>query len=83
MCIILFLELIVEPKQRLTWPYGDHVPGSYLAKITSYICGFITLISFKFIKPSIIFLIISLSGLVFVFLTGERGNFLIVISTFF
>tara|TARA_B100000242_G_C43020294_1_gene474754 strand:+ start:112 stop:1422 length:1311 start_codon:yes stop_codon:yes gene_type:complete len=84
MCIILFLELNIEPKQRLTWPYGDHLPGSYIAKISlPVICGFITLISLKFIKPSIIFFIISLSGVVFVFLTGERGNFLIVISSLF
>ena len=34
MCVILLSELLIEPKIRLTWPYGDLVPGSYLSKIS-------------------------------------------------
>ena len=36
MCFILGLEIIIEPKynHRLTWPYGDQMPGSYLSKIS-------------------------------------------------
>ena len=32
MSMILFAEAFFEPKERLTWPYGDLIPGSYLAK---------------------------------------------------
>ena len=42
MCFILGLEIIIEPKynHRLTWPYGDQMPGSYLSTnlITSFLC---------------------------------------------
>ena len=34
MCGILIAETILEPKTRLTWPYGDLVPGGYLAKVS-------------------------------------------------
>ena len=44
MCVILFFELIIEPKIRLTWPYGDLVPGSYLSKISLQVyCSLIAL----------------------------------------
>ena len=53
MCIILSLELILEPlnsynlpKDRLSWPYGDLVPGSFLAK--SCLPFFITCLYFLF-----------------------------------
>ena len=34
MCGILIAETIIEPKTRLTWPYGDLVPGGYIAKVS-------------------------------------------------
>ena len=41
MCLILTAEMIFAPldpggviKTRLTWPYGDLVPGGYLAKVS-------------------------------------------------
>ena len=34
MCFILISESILEPKLRLTWPYGDLVPGGYIAKFS-------------------------------------------------
>jgi hypothetical protein len=34
MCGILIAETLIEPKTRLTWPYGDLVPGGYLAKVS-------------------------------------------------
>ena len=34
MCSILIAETIIEPKTRLTWPYGDVVPGGYVAKFS-------------------------------------------------
>ena len=30
--LILIAETIIEPKTRLTWPYGDKVPGVILQK---------------------------------------------------
>ena len=29
---ILFAEVLLEPKIRLQWPYGDVIPGSFIAK---------------------------------------------------
>ena len=78
MCLILLAENIYEPKERLTWPYGDLVPGSYLAKISLPIyCTFIALITIKFKRFSLLSLIVSLTSLTLVLSTGERGNFLI------
>ena len=34
MCAILISETIIEPKKRLSWPYGDLVPGGYIAKVS-------------------------------------------------
>jgi len=34
MCAILVAETIIEPKRRLSWPYGDLVPGGYIAKVS-------------------------------------------------
>ena len=78
MCLILLAENIYEPKERLSWPYGDLVPGSYLAKISLPIyCTFIALITIKFKRFSLLSLIVSLTSLTLVLSTGERGNFLI------
>ena len=27
-------KIIIEPKARLTWPYGDKVPGAYIGKFS-------------------------------------------------
>ena len=34
-CGILFAELLIEGQKsgRLTWPYGDLMPGNYIAKV--------------------------------------------------
>ena len=34
MCGILIAETIIDPKTRLSWPYGDLVPGGYIAKFS-------------------------------------------------
>ena len=34
MSVILSAEILIEPKNRLEWPYGDAVPGGYLGKAT-------------------------------------------------
>ena len=78
MCFILLAENLYEPKERLSWPYGDLVPGSYLAKISLPIyCTFIALITIKFKRFSLLSLIVSLASLTLILSTGERGNFLI------
>jgi len=78
MCFILTAEIIFEPKARLSWPYGDLVPGSYLSKISLPIyCTLIALISFKVKRFFLFSSCVSLISLALVFLTGERGNFLI------
>ena len=32
--LILLIEIIFENKDRLIWPFGDPVTGSYLSKIS-------------------------------------------------
>ena len=34
MSVTLIAEAVIEPKIRLTWPYGDFIPGSYLIKFS-------------------------------------------------
>ena len=78
MCFILIAEIIYEPKARLSWPYGDLVPGSYLSKISlPMYCTLIALISFKVRRFFLFSSCVSLISLALVFLTGERGNFFI------
>ena len=80
MCLILTAELIVvgNPQTRLSWPYGDHVPGSYLAKVGLPV--FVVIISLAvsapghIAKPSALFALITIIISVF---AGERINFLI------
>ena len=78
-CIILSLEILLEgPKPRLMWPYGDAVPGSFIAKIClPVLLTFLAVIVSNFSKNSIIVLCSILIPILLVFLTGERGNFLI------
>ena len=82
MSIILFAEAFFEPKERLTWPYGDLIPGSYLAKFC--LPASCVLIAVAFSKLS---RISALSGFYFLltlfasFLTGERNNFIIRICS--
>ena len=45
---ILFAEVLLEPKNRLMWPYGDVIPGSFIAKACLPV--FCTLILFTFHK---------------------------------
>ena len=45
----LRLEIIIDPKydHRLLWPYGDHMPGSYLSKISLQVYCVILVIFFN------------------------------------
>lgn len=80
MCIILGLEIVIDPKYdyRLTWPYGDHMPGSYLSKISLQVYCVILVIFFNRIHLKNFFLgMIAFLSLSIIFLTGERMNFII------
>ncbi len=78
MSLILTFELILEPKSRLIWPYGDKVPGNYLSKISfSLYCTCIALFFYEFTKKHIFSSFVIFYTLIITFLTGERMNFLI------
>jgi O-antigen ligase len=82
MCLILACEVILEPKQRLTWPYGDLTPGGYISKVCMPI--FIILISLIVgIKSRKYFVgsFISLISVIFSILTGERTNFILKVCS--
>ena len=75
MCFILLSEIIIEPKPRLTWPYGDLVPGGYLAKVSlPLFCVLVAIAVNKVSRISGYFGLISLFSLVMLLLTGERTN---------
>ena len=85
MNLILITEIIVEPKHRLTWPYGDHVPGAYLAKFCLPVMCFFSsylLSKFSFFCFKSWFILFSfLLTIIITLLTGERINFLLLICT--
>ncbi len=78
MMLILFFEIIVDHKDRLIWPFGDPVTGSYLSKISLLVfCVMITTIHKNRTLSGILNFIIGYLSLLFVFFTGERVSFLI------
>ena len=79
MCGILIAETIMEPKIRLTWPYGDLVPGGYISKFSfPLLCVLITIAVSKKNKAGIYSAVIALLSISVCALTGERTNFLII-----
>ena len=78
MCGILIAETLIEPKTRLTWPYGDLVPGGYMAKVTlPLFCVLIAIAVSKKNKAGLFSGFIGLLSIGVSVLTGERTNFLI------
>ena len=78
MCGILISESIIEPKIRLTWPYGDLVPGGYLAKVSlPLFCVLMAVAVSKKNKAGIFSGLIGLLSIGVSTLTGERNHFLI------
>ena len=78
MCSILIAETLIEPKTRLTWPYGDLVPGGYIAKVSlPLFCVLMAIAVSKKSKAGIVSGIIGLLSIGVSALTGERTNFLI------
>ncbi len=77
-CGILIAETLIEPKTRLTWPYGDLVPGGYIAKVSlPLFCILMAVAVSKKNKAGFIFGTIGLFSISVSALTGERTNFLI------
>ena len=80
---ILTAEILIEGQKggRLTWPYGDLVPGNYLAKVGLPVFSVLVALAVG-AKPrlAVISAILSLISIVMSYgmlLTGERINFLI------
>ena len=78
MCLILMAEVILEPKVRLTWPYGDTVPGGYLAKVCLPIfCILIAIATNARAVPALIASFLGIFTIIISALTGERTHFLL------
>ena len=78
MCGILIAETIIEPKTRLTWPYGDLVPGGYISKVSlPLFCVLMAVAVSKKNKAGMFSGLIGLLSIGVSSLTGERTHFLI------
>jgi O-antigen ligase len=78
MCGILIAETLIEPKVRLTWPYGDLVPGGYLSKVSlPLLCVLMAIAVSNKSKVGVFSGIIGLLSIGVSALTGERTNFVI------
>ena len=78
MCAILITETFVAPKQRLTWPYGDLVPGGYVAKVSlPLFCILMAVTVCKTSKAGVLSGIIGFLSIAVNILAGERMNTLL------
>ena len=78
MCAILISETIIEPKKRLSWPYGDLVPGGYIAKVSLPVfCVLMAIAVSKHSRAGLFSGIIGFISIIVSILTGERTHFLI------
>ena len=78
MCAILIAETLIEPKRRLSWPYGDLVPGGYIAKVSLPVfCVLMAIAVSKKSKAGFFSGIIGFLSIIVSILTGERTHFLI------
>ena len=78
-CGILIAETIVEPKIRLAWPYGDFVPGGYIAKVSlPLFCVLIAIAVSTKNKAGLLFGLIGLISFAVSILTGTRTNTLLL-----
>lgn len=80
MCGILSAELLIVGQQggRLSWPYGDLVPGNYVAKVG--LPAFLVMVAFAVSIKSRIAgytAVIALFSMFISIMAGERINFLI------
>ena len=78
MSAILIAETFIEPKVRLTWPYGDNVPGNYIARISlPLLCVLMAIAVSRKSRTALISGCIGMLSIIVSLLTGERVNFLI------
>ena len=78
MSAILIAESIIEPKTRLTWPYGDLIPGTYIAKVSlPLLCVLMAIAVSRKNKVGFVSGTIAILSILVSLLTGERVNFLI------
>ena len=80
MCGILSAELLIEGQKggRLSWPYGDLVPGNYVAKVGLPVFTVMVALAVSANgRIAVISGIISLFTMLISIMTGERINFLI------
>lgn len=82
LCLILLAEVAIEPKTRLTWPYGDMHPGLHLAK-TSLLAIVAAAVWAMRWRGTAALAPAALVGaaIAMVILTGERMNAGIVLAT--
>jgi len=86
MCCILTGEIIYNreiwaPGQRLSWPYGDFVPGNYLTKGGLPVIVIASAIAVRRGGQNVLLAsLFMFIGILFVTLTGERINTLILVS---
>ena len=78
MSAILIAETIIEPKVRLTWPYGDLVPGNYMARVSlPLLCVLMAIAVSRKNRVALFSGCIGMLSIIVSLLTGERVNFLI------
>jgi len=78
MCVILIAETLIEPKTRLTWPYGDLVPGSYIARVSlPLLCVLMAIAVSQKSRVALVSGCIGMLSIIISLLTGERVNFLL------
>ena len=78
MSTILIAETIIEPKPRLSWPYGDLVPGNYIAKVSlPLLCVLMAIAVSRKSRIALISGCIGMLSITVSLLTGERVSFLI------
>ena len=80
MCGILTLEILIEGQKggRLMWPYGDPLPGSYVAKVGMPAFAIMVALAVSVSgRVAALSGVISLITLAISVMTGERINFLI------
>ena len=78
---ILLAEVLIDPKIRPTWPYGDTVPGVYIAKLgLPILCALFVLNLRKINFYTATFIIFSF---IITLLTGERTHFILLTCSCF
>ncbi|MDA9806213.1 O-antigen ligase family protein [Alphaproteobacteria bacterium] len=78
MSAILIAETFIEPKVRLTWPYGDKVPGNYIARVSlPLLCVLMAIAVSRKSRAAFVSGCIGMLSIIVSLLTGERVNFLI------